>query len=75
MDSYKAVGLKSSFCKVRRVFLILLLYIIIRRLKVSVFKDFKLNIVVNVIYRHKVDSLTLFLLTFANLLTNICYTI
>jgi hypothetical protein len=42
---------------------------------VSVFKDFKINIVVNVIYRYKVNSLSLLLLTFANLLTNVCYTI
>jgi hypothetical protein len=41
----------------------------------SVFKDFELNIVVNVVYRHKVDSLTLFLLTFADLLADICYTV
>ena len=74
MDGYKAVSLKSSFRKVRKVFLILLLYIIVYRLKVSVFKDFKLNIVINIIYRRKVDSLALLLLTFTNLLTNICYT-
>jgi len=35
---------------------------------VSVFKDFEINIVVNVVCRRKVDSLTLLLLTFANLL-------
>jgi hypothetical protein len=35
---------------------------------VSIFKDFKINIVVNAVYRRKVDSLTLLLLTFANLL-------
>ena len=75
MDGYKAVSLKGSFCKVRKVFLILLLYIIIYRLKVSVFKEFELNIVVNVVYRHKVDSLSLLLLTFTNLFANICYTI
>ena len=75
MDGYKAVSLKSSFRKVRKVFLILLLYIIVSRLKVSVFKEFKLNIVINVVYRRKVDSLTPFLLTFANLLASICYTI
>jgi hypothetical protein len=36
---------------------------------VSIFKDFKINIVVNVVRRRKVDSLTLLLLTFADLLT------
>jgi len=41
----------------------------------SVFKDFKLNIVVNIVYRRKVNSLTLLLLTFINLLTYICYII
>ena len=41
----------------------------------SVFKDFKLDIVVNAVRRRKVDSLTPLLLTFANLLTNIYYTI
>ena len=75
MDSYKTVSLKSSFRKVRKVFLILLLYVIIYRLKVSIFNKFKLNIVINVVCRRKVDSLTLLLLTFANLLTNICYTV
>jgi hypothetical protein len=35
---------------------------------VSVFKDFEINIVVNVVCRRKVDSLTLLLLTFTNLL-------
>ena len=75
MDVYKAVSLKGSFCKVCKVCLILLLYIIVCRLKVSVFKEFKLNIVIDVVYRHKVDSLTLLLLTFANLLADICYTI
>ena len=75
MDSYKAASLKGGFCKVCKVFLILLLYIIIYRLKVSIFKNFKLNIAVNIIRRYKVDSLSLLLLTFTNLLTNICYTI
>jgi len=42
---------------------------------VSVFKDFKINIVVNVIYRRKVDSLALLLLTFADLLAYIYYII
>ena len=40
----------------------------------SVFKDFELDIVVDAVRRRKVDSLTLLLLVFANLLANICYT-
>jgi len=40
---------------------------------VSVFKDFKINVVVNAVRRRKVDSLTLLLLTFTNLLSYICY--
>ena len=74
-DSYKAASLKGSFCKVYKVFLILLLYVIVYRLKVSVFKDFKLNIVINIIYRCNVDFLSPLLLTFANLLTYICHTV
>jgi hypothetical protein len=35
---------------------------------VFIFKDLELNIVVNVIYRRKVDSLTLFLLIVVDLL-------
>ena len=41
----------------------------------SIFKEFELNIVVDVVYRRKVDSLALLLLTFANLLADICYTV
>ena len=40
-----------------------------------IFKDLKLNIVTNIIYRYKVDSLTLFLLTIINLLIYIRYII
>jgi hypothetical protein len=40
---------------------------------VSVFKDFKINIVINAVYRYKVDSLTPLLLTFTNLLSYICH--
>ena len=40
----------------------------------SVFKDFKINIVVDAVRRHKVDSLTLLLLAFTNLLANIYHT-
>ena len=41
----------------------------------SIFKDFKLNIVINIVYRRKVDSLTPLLLAFINLLTYICYAV
>ena len=75
MDSYKAVSLKGSFCKVCKVFLILLPHITVCRLKVSVFKDFELNIVINIIYRYNIDSLSPLLLTFADLLTYICHTV
>ena len=75
MDGHKATSLKSSFCKVCKVFLILLLYIIVCRLEVSVFKEFKLNIVVNVVCRCKVDSLAPLLLTFTNLLADVCHTV
>jgi len=75
MDSNRVISLKNSFRKVRKVFLILLLQVVIYKLKISIFKDFKFNIVVNVSYRHKVDSLALLLLTFINLLAYICYII
>ena len=41
----------------------------------SVFKDFEIDVVVNAVYRHKVDSLTLLPLTFVNLLAYICHTV
>ena len=41
----------------------------------SVFKDFKINIVVDAVRRRKVDSLALLLLAFANLLIDVCHTI
>jgi hypothetical protein len=40
---------------------------------VFIFKDLKLNIVVNVIYGRKVDSLTLFLLIIIDLLIYVRY--
>jgi hypothetical protein len=40
-----------------------------------IFKDFKLNIIINVVYKYKVDSLILFPLVFLNLLTYIFYII
>ena len=39
----------------------------------SVFKGFVFNVVINIIYRHKVDSLASFLLTFINLLACVCH--
>ena len=41
----------------------------------SIFKDFKFNIVVNVIYRRKIDSLALLLLTLTDLLADVYYTV
>ena len=75
MDGSRVVGLENSFCKVRKVFLVLLLQVVVYKLKVSVFKDFKTDVVVNVIYRHNVDSLSLLLLTFADLLANVCHAV
>ena len=75
MDSNRVASLKNSFRKVRKVFLILFPQVVIYKLKISVFKDFEFNIVVDVSYRYKVNSLAPFLLTFVNLLTYICHTI
>jgi hypothetical protein len=74
-DSYKFVGLKDSFYKVYKVFFILFLYIIIYKIIISVFKDFEFNIVIDIIYRRKVNSLAPLLLAFANLLMDVCHTI
>ena len=75
MDGNRVIGLKNGFYKVRKVFLVLFPQVVIYKLVMSVFKDFKVNIVINVICRRNVNSLSLLLLTFTNLLTNICYTI
>ena len=40
----------------------------------SVFKDFEIDVVVNAVYRYKVDSLTPLPLTFVDLLAYICHT-
>ena len=37
----------------------------------SVFKDFKTDIVVNVVYRYNINSLSPLLLTFTDLLTSV----
>ena len=75
MDNCKFISLKSGFYKVRKVFLILFLYIIICKIIVSVFKDFKFNIVINIIYECEVNSLALLLLAFVNLLTYVRHTV
>ena len=41
----------------------------------SVFKDFKTDIVINIIYRCNINSLSLLLLTFTDLLTGVRYTV
>jgi hypothetical protein len=51
----------------------LLLQVVIFKLKVFILKSFKLNIVVNIAYRFKVNSLALLLLTLVNLLTYVRY--
>ena len=75
MDRYNTISLKNNLYKVYKVFLILFPQIIIYKLIVFIFKDFKLNIVINISYRHRVNSLTLLLLAFINLLTNIYHII
>ena len=76
MNNYKAASLKNSFCKVRKVFLVLLPYVIVfYKVKVSVFKDFELDVVVDIVYRRNVDSLSPLILTFANLLADVCHTV
>ena len=75
MDGYNAASLKNSFCKVRKVFFILFPHVVIYKIVMFVFKDFKFNIVVNISYRYNINSLALLLLTFINLFTNICHTI
>ena len=75
MDGYKVAGLKNGFYKIRKVFLILLPQIVICELLIAIFKDFKINVVVNAVYRRKVDFLTPLLLTFINLLAYIYYII
>jgi hypothetical protein len=51
----------------------LLLQVVIFELKVSILKSFKLNIVINIAYKFKVNSLAPLLLTLVDLLTYICY--
>ncbi len=75
MDGYNAVSLKNSFCKACKVFLILLPQVVVYKLKVFVFKDFKFDVVINVSYRRNVNSLALLLLTFINSFADVCYTV
>jgi hypothetical protein len=73
INSYKTISSKNSFYKIRKVFSILLLQVVIFKLKVSILESFKLNIVSDVVYRFKVNSLALLLLTLVDLLTYIYY--
>ena len=75
MDSCKFVGLEDSFCEIYKVFFILFPHVIIYKIIMFVFKDFKFNIVINVICGRKVNSLALLLLAFADLLADVCYTV
>ena len=75
VDNNRVIGFKDSFYKVYKVFLILLPQIIVHKLKISVFKDLETDIVVNIIYKYNINSLSPLLLTFANLLTGICHTV
>ena len=75
MDRYNTTSLKNSFHKACKVFFVLLLYIVVYKFKIFVFKDFELDVVVNVRYGLKVDSLPPLFLTFINLLADVCYTV
>ena len=68
MESCKFIGLEDGFCKVHKIFLVLFPHVVIYEVVMSIFKDFEFNIVVDVIYRRKINSLALVLLAFANLL-------
>ena len=50
-------------------------YIVIFKIVMSVFKDFELNIVINIIYRYEVNSLAPLPLTFTDLLMDVYYTV
>ena len=51
------------------------LQVVVYKLKVFVFKDFKLNVLINVAYKFEVNFLTLLFLTFVDLLAYVCYII
>jgi hypothetical protein len=73
MNSYKTAGSENSFCKICKVFFILLPQVVIFELKVSILESFKLDIVVDVAYRFEINSLALLLLTLVDLLTYVCH--
>ena len=75
MDGDRVIGLKNSFYKIRKVFLVLFPQVVVYKLVMSVFKDFKVNIIINVICGHNIDSLSPLLLTFTDLLTNVCHAV
>ena len=75
INSNRVIYFKNSLYKVYKVLLVLLLQVNVYKLKVSVFKGFKFNVVVNIRYGYKVNSLPLLILTFINLLTDICYAV
>jgi len=75
MDNCKFTGLKNGFHEVRKVFFVLFPHIVIYKIVMSIFKDFKFNIVINVICGRKVNSLAPLLLAFADLLAYVCYTV
>ena len=75
MDNNRVISFKNGFYKVCKVFLVLFLQVIIYKLIMSVFKDFKVNIVINIIYGYNIDSLSLLFLTFTNLFTNVCHAV
>jgi hypothetical protein len=73
MDGYYGIVPENRFCKVRKVFLILLLQVVVYEFEILIFEGFELDIANNVGYRRKVGSLTLLLLTFVDLLTKVCH--
>ena len=75
MDGYNIISLKNSFRKACKVFLILLPQVVIYKLKVFIFKDFKFNVVINISYRHNINSLAPLLLTFIDLFADVCHTV
>ena len=75
MDNNRVTSLKNSSHKARKVFLILFPQVIIYKFKVFILKNFKFNIVVDVIYKYNINFLSPFLLTFINLLANVCHTV
>ena len=74
-NRYNTVSLKGGLYKICKVQLVLFLQVVVYKLVVFIFKDFKFDIVINIGYRHNVNSLTLLLLAFVDLLTYIRYTV